>query len=288
MKYSEPSMIDEQLAYRSATELLKLIVTKQVSPVYLAEMFFERLGRLDPQLNSFLFVTRDLAMKQAKAAENAVMRDKELGPIHGLPLPYKDTQMTAGFRTTMASVVHQDRIPEKNAAVVERVLKAGVIMTGKTNASEFGIVGASENSLGVTGRNPWDTDRTPGGSIGGVAAAVAAYLCPIATGSDGGGSLRIPANFCGIYAIKPTLGRVSMYTGVDGPHKPTIFSQPGPLARTMRDAAMLLQVMVGFDRRDPGSLRQTPPDFIAATEKEIGGYASDGLPISDSPMFPQR
>jgi Asp-tRNA(Asn)/Glu-tRNA(Gln) amidotransferase A subunit family amidase len=273
-------MIDEQLAYKSAAELRDFVATKQVSPVELAELFFERIGRLDPQLNSFLLVTRDLAMKQAKAAEDAVMRGDELGPLHGLPIPFKDTQMTAGVRTTMASVVHHDRIPEKNAAVVERMLEAGAVMLGKTNASEFGIVGASVNSLGVTGRNPWDTDRTPGGSSGGAAAAVAAYLCPIATGSDGGGSLRIPANFCGIYAIKPTLGRVSMYTAVDGPHKPNTFSQPGPLARTVRDAAMLLQAMAGFDRRDSGSLRQTPPDFIAATEKDI-----EGLRIGWTPDF---
>ena len=233
-------------------------------------------------------MTRDLAMEQARAAEDAVMRGDKLGPLHGLPVPIKDTQMTAGVRTTMGSVVYEHRVPERNSAVAERVLNAGAVMLGKTNVPEFGMVGCCENSLGVLGLNPWNTDRTPGGSSGGAAAAVAAYLCPVATGSDGGGSLRIPANFCGIYTIKPTQGRVSGYTGLGGPPMPNIFSQSGPLARSVRDAAMLLQVLAGFDRRDQASIRQTPPDFMAATERGI-----DGLRIGWSadfgfaPVFPE-
>ena len=273
-------MADERLAYEPATELLRLIASKQVSPVELAEIFLERIDRLDPQLNSFLLTTPDRALEQARAAEDAVMRGDDLGALHGLPVPIKDTQMTAGVRTTMGSVVFEDRVPARNAAVVQRVLDSGAVMPGKTNVPELGMVGTCENSLGVLGRNPWNTDRTPGGSSGGAAAAVAAYLCPVATGSDGGGSLRIPANFCGIYAIKPTLGRVSGYTGIDGPPVPNVFSQPGPLARTVRDAALLLQVMSGFDRRDQGSVRATPPDFVAATERDV-----DGLRIGWSPDF---
>ena len=281
-------MVDERLAYTPAIDLLELIAAKQVSPVELAEMFFERIDRLDPQLNSFLLLTRDLAMGQARAAEDAVMRGDRLGALHGLPVPIKDTQMTAGVRTTMGSVVYENRVPERNSAVAERVLNAGAVMLGKTNVPEFGMVGCCENSLGVLGHNPWNTDRTPGGSSGGAAAAVAAYLCPVATGSDGGGSLRIPANFCGIYTIKPTQGRVSGYTGLGGPPMPNIFSQPGPLTRTVRDAAMVLQVLAGFDRRDQASIRQTPPDFMAATERGI-----DGLRIGWSadfgfaPVFPE-
>ena len=281
-------MVDERLAYAPATDLLELIVAKQVSPVELAEMFFERIDRLDPQLNSFLLLTRDLAMEQARAAEDAVMRGDKLGALHGLPVPIKDTQMTAGVRTTMGSVVYENRVPERNSAVAERVLGAGAVMLGKTNVPEFGMVGCCENSLGVLGHNPWNTGRTPGGSSGGAAAAVAAYLCPVATGSDGGGSLRIPANFCGIYTIKPTQGRVSGYTGLGGPPMPNIFSQPGPLTRTVRDAAIVLQALAGFDRRDQASIRQAPPDFMAATERGI-----DGLRIGWSadfgfaPVFPE-
>ena len=281
-------MADERLAYEPATELVKLIAAKQVSPVELAEIFLERIDRLDPQLNSFLLLTRDLALAQARAAEDAVMRGDRLGPLHGLPVPIKDTQMTAGVRTTMGSIVFEERVPERNTAFVERVLNAGATMPGKTNVPEFGMVGTCENSLGVLGRNPWNTDRTPGGSSGGAAAAVAAYLCPVATGSDGGGSLRIPANFCGVYAIKPTQGRVSGYTGLGGPPMPNIFSQAGPLARTVRDAALLLQVMAGFDRRDQASIRQASPDFMAATEREIGGlrigWSAD---FGFAPVFPE-
>ena len=272
--------MDEQLAFKSATELRDLIATKQISPVELMETFFRRIERLDTHLNSFLLVTQDLAMTQAREAEEAVIRGDSLGALHGRPLPIKDTQMTAGITTTMGSIVFKDRVPEKNAAVVERVLEAGAVIPGKTNVPEFGMVGTCENSLGVLGRNPWNTDCTPGGSSGGAAAAVAAYLCPMATGSDGGGSLRIPANLCGVYAIKPTQGRVSGYTGLGGPPRPNIFSQSGPIARTVRDSALLLQVMAGFDRRDNASIRYTPPNFIAAVEKDI-----KGLRIGWSPDF---
>ena len=273
-------MADEELAYRSGSELVELVATKQVSPVELTELFFDRIDRLDSQLNAFLLLTRDEAMKTARAAEQAVVRGDELGPLHGLPISIKDTQMTSGVVTTSGSLLFKDRVPDRDAAVVERVKDAGAIMLGKTNAPEFGTVGSCENRLGDPGRNPWNTDRTPGGSSGGAAAAVAAYLCPVATGSDGGGSIRIPANFCGIYGIKPTQGRVSGYTGLEGPPMPYMFSQNGPLSRTVRDSALVLQVLAGHDPRDPTSLRETPPDFLAAVDAEMGG-----LRIAWSPDF---
>ena len=264
-------MIDNEMAFTPASELVELIATKKVSPVELTELYFNRIDRLDSQLNSYLLLTKDDAMKTARAAEQAVMRGEELGALHGLPISIKDTQMTKGIRTTMGSLVFKDRIPERDAAVVERVHKAGAIMLGKTNAPEFGLVGTCENRLGDDGRNPWNTDRVPGGSSGGAAAAMAACLCPLATGGDGGGSIRIPASFCGIYGIKPTLGRVSGYTGLEGPARPNIFSQAGPLSRTVRDSALLLQVLAGHDRRDPISLREPVPDFVAAVDKDIKG-----------------
>ena len=273
-------MVDDGLAFASATDLLELISTKQISPVELTELYFDRIDRLDSQLNAFLLLTHDEAMETARAAEAAVIRGDELGALHGLPIPIKDTQMTKGIRTTSGSVVYKDRIPERDSAVVERVRAAGGIILGKTNVPEFGMVGTCENSLGIPGCNPWNTDRTPGGSSGGAAAAVAAYLCPFATGSDGGGSIRIPANLCGVYGIKPTQGRVSGYTGLQGPAMPYMFSQNGPLSRTVRDSALLLQALAGYDRRDPTSLRETPPDFIAAVDREI-----QGLRIAWSPDF---
>ena len=273
-------MPNEDLAYRSATELLDLIKSKQVSPVELIELFLRRIEDIDHQLNSFLLVTHDIAIEQAKAAEKFIMDGDDLGPLHGLPIPIKDNQMTGGIRTTSGSIIFKDHVPQNNAAFLDRILRDGGIILGKTNCSELGFVGTCTNSLGITGKNPWDTTRTPGGSSGGAAAAVAAYLAPVATGGDGGGSLRIPSNFCGTYTIKPTLGRVSGYNGVPGPPAPNFFGQPGPITRTVKDAALLLQTMAGFDRRDPGTIRSAPPDFIAATERPI-----DGLRIAWSPDF---
>ena len=264
-------MVDDELAFAPATELIELIATKQVSPVELTELYFSRIDRLDSQLNSYVLLTREEAMKTARAAEEAVVRGEELGALHGLPISIKDTQMTKGVRTTNGSLVFKDRIPESDAAVVERVRAAGAIMLGKTNAPEFGLVGTCENRLGDDGRNPWNTKRTPGGSSGGAAAAVAAGLCPLATGGDGGGSIRIPASFCGIYGIKPTQGRVSGYTGSPAPPMLSMYGQSGPMSRTVRDSALLLQVLAGHDPRDPTTLREEPPDFVAAVDGDIKG-----------------
>lgn len=272
--------MSEELAFASATELLKLISEKQVSPVELTELFYSRIDRLDSELNSFLLLTRDEAIRAAEEAEAVIVRGDRVGLLHGLPIPIKDTQMTGGVRTTSGSLMFKDRVPERDSAVVERVKSAGAIVIGKTNVPEFGMVGTCENLLGEPGRNPWNTGHTPGGSSGGAAAAVAAYLCPVATGSDGGGSIRIPANFCGIYGIKATQGRVSGYTGLDGNPMPYIFSQNGPLTRTVRDAALLLQVLAGHDRRDPTSMREIPPDFVAAVDGDI-----NGLRVAWSPDF---
>ena len=273
-------MVDQELAFAPATELLELISTKQVSPVELTELYYDRIDRLDSKLNSYLLLTRDYAMEAARAAEEAVVRGDGLGPLHGLPISVKDTQMTKGVRTTMGSVVFKDRIPERDSAVVERVKAAGAIMLGKTNAPEFGLVGTCENRLGDHGRNPWNTGRTPGGSSGGAAAAMAASLCALSTGGDGGGSIRIPASFSGVYGIKPTQGRVSGYTGLEGPATANFFGQSGPLSRTVRDSALMLQVLAGHDRRDPTSLRETSPNFVAAVDQDI-----KGLRIAWSPDY---
>ena len=273
-------MIANTLAYSSASDLVSLIAAKEVSPVELTDLFFRRIDELDPQLNSFLLLTHDESVKAAKEAEETVMRGEELGALHGLPISIKDTQMTKGVRTTTGSLLFKDRIPEKDAAVVERIKGAGGIMLGKTNTSEFALVGMCENRLGDHGRNPWNTDYTPGGSSGGAGAATAAYLCPLATGGDGGGSIRIPASLCGIYGIKPTQGRVSGYTGLEGPAMPNLFGQQGPMSRTVRDSALLLQVMAGYDLRDPNSLREAPPDFVAAVDRDV-----KGLRIAWSPDY---
>jgi Asp-tRNA(Asn)/Glu-tRNA(Gln) amidotransferase A subunit family amidase len=262
---------DEELAFAPATELRGQIADGTVSPVEITELYLSRIERLDPQLNSYLTVTAEQAMEGARKAEQAVARGDELGPLHGIPISIKDLQMTAGVRTTGGSLAYKDRVPDANCAVVERVLAAGAVMLGKTNTSEFGLLGATENRLGGPCRNPWDTARISGGSSGGAGASLAAGLCSLATGSDGGGSIRIPASFSGVYGIKPTQGRVSGYSGLSGPASVNLISQNGPMSRTVRDSALLLQVMAGHDPRDHGSMREPVPDFQAAAGRGVEG-----------------
>jgi Asp-tRNA(Asn)/Glu-tRNA(Gln) amidotransferase A subunit family amidase len=264
-------MRDENLAFMPAAELAALIASKQVSPVEITELYLRRIERLDTQLHAYLTLAYDEAMQSAKAAEAAVLRGEKLAPLHGVPISIKDLELSKGIRTTSGSLAFKDRVPEEDSVVVERVRQAGAIILGKTNTPEFGFRGSTENRLGDACRNPWNPQRTAGGSSGGAAASVAAGLCAVATGSDGGGSIRIPASFCGIYGIKPTQGRVPRYGGASAPVIANQLGQSGPMTRTVCDAAILLQIMAGYDPRDPASLRDTPGDYVAALQREIKG-----------------
>lgn len=264
-------MTDADLAYLPATELRSMIAQKQVSSVEMTQLYLDRIDALDARFNSYLTVTADLALDTAAEADRAVARGDALGPLHGLPISIKDLEMTDGIRTTSGSLVYEDRIGTYDSIVVERVKRAGAVILGKTNTPEYGLLGHTENRLGDHCRNPWNTDRTTGGSSGGAGASVAAGLCALATGSDGGGSIRIPAGFCGIYGIKPTQGRVSYHLGPGADPTANLFSQPGPMTRTVGDASLLLQVLAGYDPRDPGALRDTPDDYTAALSRGVEG-----------------
>lgn len=263
-------MLTDDTAFTPATELRRLIGAKQVSPVELVDLYLRRIERLDGTLHSYLTVAAEQALAAAKAAEAAVVRGDTLRLLHGVPISIKDLEPTRGIRTTGGSLVFEHRIPDKDSIVVERVRASGAIILGKTNTPEFGLLGTTENRLSEDCRNPWDPERTSGGSSGGAASALAAGLCAIATGTDGGGSIRIPASFCGVYGIKPQLGRVPR-----GPLPASApgnqLSHPGPIARTVADAALLLSVLAGYDRRDPASLRDGPADYVAATSRDIKG-----------------
>ncbi len=263
--------LDESLAFAPAVELRAMLAERRISSVELTELYLSRIERLDGQLNAYLTLTPDIALAQARRADDAAARGESLGALHGLPIALKDLQMTKGVRTTGGSLAFADRVPDANAACVERIFDAGGVMLGKTNTPEFGLLGANENRLGEPCRNPWNPQRTSGGSSGGAGAATAAGMCALATGGDGGGSIRIPASFNGIYGIKPTQGRVSSYAGVDAPPAVNITSQQGPMSRTVADTAMLLSVIAGYDPRDSGSLRQPTPDFEAAAERGVDG-----------------
>ena len=276
---------DKELPFTSATEIRNRIATKDLSPVEVTQMYLERIERLDPQLNSFLTVTADKAIEAARSAENAVLRGESLGLLHGIPISIKDSENTKGIRTTMGSLIYRNNIPDKNSLPVERLIKSGAIILGKTNCPEFALIGDTTNNLGSPCRNPWNPDLSPGGSTGGGAAALAAGLCSISQGSDGGGSIRGPASFCGIYGIKPSLGRVPRDTSPVANSLVNLFSQHGPLARNVRDAALMLQALSGWDKRDPAALRGSPEDYLKATSLDISeftfGWSPDfgGFPV---------
>ena len=262
---------DANLAFAPATEIRDLIREKKVSVPELTELFYRRIEKLNPELRSYLALCPDQAMEQAQAAQDAVQRGADLGPLHGVPISIKDLEMTKGVPTTMGSALFKDRTPDIDSAVVERIRQAGAIILGKTNTPEFGQSGFTENKLGDPCRNPWNTERTPGGSSGGAGAALASGLCTLASGSDGGGSIRIPASFSGVFGIKPSQGRVPRYGGYGRPAA-NYFSQSGPLSRTVADSALLLQVLSGQDSRDPTSMRDAPPDYSAGLNGGVRGW----------------
>ncbi len=274
---------DVDLAFAPATEIRDLIREKKVSVPELTELFYRRIEELNPKLRAYLALCPDQAMDQARAAQDAVQRGADLGPLHGVPISIKDLEMTKGIPTTMGSALFKDRTADIDSVVVERIRQAGAIILGKTNTPEFGQSGSTENKLGDPCRNPWNTERTPGGSSGGAGAALAAGLCTVASGSDGGGSIRIPASFSGVFGIKPSQGRVPRYGGYGRPAA-NHFSQSGPMSRTVADTALLLQVLSGQDSRDPTSMRDAPPDYSAGLNGGVRGWRV--APATTAPPAP--
>ena len=269
-------MHSDALAYLSAIDLADLIRRKQVSPVEVVEALLGRIELVNPRLNAYCTVTADAARTAARAAEAAVLRGDPLGPLCGVPFSVKDLVITRGVRTAFGSRIYEHHIPDEDAPVVERLCAAGAIMVGKTTTPEFGWKGATDSPLTGISRNPWDLTKTPGGSSGGAAAAVAAGLAPLAVGTDGGGSIRIPASFCGVFGLKPTCGLVPVYPT---PNTGTL-SHVGPMTRSVRDAALMLQVLAGPDDRDPLSFPATGIDFTGGLDDGIRG-----LRVAWSPTF---
>ena len=205
----------------------------------------------------------------------------------GIPTSIKDLEATKGIRSTMGSLVFDGMVPDRDSVLVERVKAAGAVHFGQNQHPEFGLLGVTQNRLGDPCCNPWDPTRTSGGSSGGAAAAVIAGLSSVAPGTDGGGSVRLPSSFCGLYGLKPTLGRVPRAGGFGKP-SPNLTSQAGPMARTVRDAALLLQVLAGHDSRDPSSLRSATPDYSAGLGQSIQGLRIAWSPdLGYCPVDPQ-
>ena len=261
-------MTHDELPWRSALELAAAIRTKQLSPVELAEALLARIDALNPRLNAFCLVTADVALRAAREAEIAVVKGEPIGPLHGVPLSIKDVIFTRGVRTTGGSQLFAEAVPEEDAIAVARLRAAGAVMLGKTNTSELGHKALTDNPLlGVT-RNPWNLELTPGGSSGGAAAAVASGLGPVALGTDGGGSIRIPAAFCDVYGLKPSWGRVPQYPTFPGWEH---LSVTGPITRTVRDAALVLDVIAGDDDRDRHARPSTGPSYVESCDEAIKG-----------------
>src|SRR5437899_8428453 len=258
------------LVWRSVTELSRMILTKEVSPVEVVRAFLDRVTALDGKLKAFITVCADAALEAARAAEAELVAGRAVGPLHGVPYGPKDLYNTRGVRTTGGSKILADFVPADDATVVRRLRAAGAIVLGKLNMHEFAYGPEGLNAHYGDAVNPWDagTHRIAGGSSSGSGVAVAAALAPAALGSDTGGSIRIPASLCGISGIKPTYGRVSR-AGV----LPLAWSMDhaGPMARTVADCALMLSAMAGCDALDPTSARAPVPDFADGLDAGVRG-----------------
>jgi aspartyl-tRNA(Asn)/glutamyl-tRNA(Gln) amidotransferase subunit A len=259
-----------ELVWKPLAELVRLIKSKEVSPVEVVRAYLDRIEKLDGKLKAFITVSGDEALAAAKAAESAVMSGQSLGPLHGIPIGLKDLYATKGVKTTGGSKILADWVPSEDATVVAKLTKAGAISLGKLNMHEFAYGPEGVNIHYGTPWNPWDREkhRIAGGSSSGSGVAVAAALCAGALGSDTGGSIRIPSALCGITGIKPTYGRVSR-AGV----LPLAWSMDhaGPMARTASDSALMLSAMAGYDPRDPTSSVLPVPDYSAALTGQVKG-----------------
>lgn len=252
------------------------IKRRELSPVELTKAYLRRIEEYNAVYNAFVTIDREGALEQARAAEREIAGGSYRGPLHGIPIAHKDLYCTKGMRTTAGSRVLWDYVPDYDATVVRKYREAGTIVLGKTNTHEFAYGPTSKISAFGPSKNPWDPDRITAGSSGGSAVAVLLSMCGAATGTDTGGSIRMPSSACGIVGIKPTFGLVSRFGVV-----PLCWTMDhaGPMTRTVRDAALMLQPIAGRDPNDPTTAKRTPPDYAAALTGEVRGLRI-GVPTS--------
>ena len=274
--------MNTELCFLTAGELARRIRARALSCEEVMRAHLDQIERVNPKVNALVTLLPERALEGARAADRRVRAGDAVGPLHGLPIAHKDLMPTAGIRTTFGSPIYRDHVPDQDGLLVERVRAAGAILIGKTNTPEFGAGSQTFNPVfGVT-RNPWDLDKTCGGSSGGAAAALAAGMLPIADGSDFGGSLRNPASFCNVVGLRPSAGRVPSWPAVNA-----WFSLPvlGPMARTVEDAALLLSAIAGPDRRAPLSIAEPGSVFAQPLARDFRGvkvaWSADfgGLPV---------
>jgi aspartyl-tRNA(Asn)/glutamyl-tRNA(Gln) amidotransferase subunit A len=261
------------LHYLTVSEAGDLLRRREISSLELTRAVLDRIAEVDSRVRSYVTVTADLALEQARAADERIARG-EAGPLTGIPACIKDLIITRGIRTTCSSKMLENFVPPYDAGVMERLNAAGVVMVGKANMDEFAMGSSTENSAFFPTHNPWDLERVPGGSSGGSAAATAAGECLFALGSDTGGSIRQPAALCGVVGVKPTYGRVSRYGLVAFASS---LDQIGPFARSVRDIALVLNAICGHDARDSTSAPLEVPDFTQALTTDLRGIRA-GVP----------
>jgi aspartyl-tRNA(Asn)/glutamyl-tRNA(Gln) amidotransferase subunit A len=266
-----------EICRMDAVTLAGLIRSKKLSPVEVTDAVLARMEKLEPILHAYCTPTPEIARKAAKQIEKRIMAGEDCGPLAGVPWGCKDLICTAGIKTASGSIAYADFVPDEDDVVVERMRAAGAVILGKTNVPEFGYSGVGHNPLFETTRNPWNTDLTPGGSSAGSGAAVASGMGPFSIGSDGGGSVRIPSSFSGLYGLKASMGRVPLYPGVKDERYPGVSSWEalehiGPMSRTVADSALMLSVIAGPDDRDNRSLpREAGFDWMASLKGELKG-----------------
>ena len=272
-------MRTNDLCFLSIAQLAEQIQNKSVSPVEVTQAYLDRIAALDPKLNSYLTITVERALQEARTAEKEIRANAYRGPLHGIPLAHKDIVATKGIKTTCASKVLKDNVPDYDATVIERLQAAGSVLLGKLNMNEFATMLPSQHFGRVN--NPWNLAHNPGGSSSGSGVAVAAGLCTGSLGTDTGGSIRIPAAFCGIVGLKATHGRVSLF-GVT----PLAWSLDhiGPMTRTVKDSALMLQVLAGYDTRDLVSSNTPISNYTAKLTGDIKGLRL-GVPKQFFPEY---
>jgi len=271
-----------RLYSKTVHELHELLVKKEVSALELTEDVLARVDQVEPQVRAYVTLTREKALAQAKAVDSAIAAGGEIGPLTGIPMALKDNMCTKGITTTCSSRMLEGFVPPYDAAVTEKLAQAGTVLLGKLNMDEFAMGSSTENSALFPTRNPWNLDCVPGGSSGGVVAAVAAEEAVFALGSDTGGSIRQPAAFCGVVGLKPTYGAVSRYGLIAFASS---LDQIGPVTRDVRDNALVFNAIAGYDGRDSTSANQAVPDFTRFLTGEVKGlkigipreYFADGM-----------
>ena len=242
--------------------------TREVSAVELTEAYLDRIARLDPDVNAYITVTAERARGDARRATDELAAGRTRGPLHGIPIALKDLYETAGIRTTAGAKIHADHVPGEDCTVARRLRDAGTILLGKLNTHEYAYGVTTNNPHFGATRNPWDLERIPAGSSGGSGAAIAAGLATATTGTDTGGSIRMPASVCGVVGLKPTYGRVSKAGVLPLSY---LFDHAGPITRTVEDAALVLNAIAGYDPADPSSVRTAVDDYTAALAGGVRG-----------------